>query len=529
MTRQLTLAVISLLLFACAPQETARAQGKADPHEADNAGRNLASRRLNVKLVSANSRDAYQNPEAALDGDPATEFTFVWGNGGAEVVLDLCEPAVVESLEIVSGPTGGPFFLSEVNVGPDQSNLQRDLLHRGVNLVVVPGKNTRIQLIPAVSRYLRLFFSGGGKSGIGEISVHGRPCRPERHLCHWWSGDVKSDFLDAMDYLDRDLQVTDVWIDKVVTAFPSTRPNYGFESLDQGGALRELKQRGIRYWLIEDEGFAELVNGPADLRDDAKWETTIRRAREVYGRAKGLSFRGLAMDAEDYVPPADKAVIDKYSQAADSVDCWTFNDEFGYSGYYYQRGLQFGRVIKEVWDCPVIQYYEAVMYAGKAGCRDGNYWWLKGMHDAGIEIWIGTEMTYGRGKMELYEKETGYTDVVARTHVDLPEFIPRAHQAYPFAARVLPGFHPWITGFGGGVPNYLPRYLDEQLSITENSAFGCWIYHGGTKHAGDPRKVLSREFLTKHRLSEEDYLDVFRRHPSTRPPGRNASEDSTTR
>lgn len=41
-------------------------------------------------------------------------------------------------------------------------------------------------------------------------------------------------------------------------------------------------------------------------------------------------------------------------------------------------------------------------------------------------------------------------------------------QAYPFAARVLPGFHPWISDFGGGVPNYLPKYLDEQLSITEN-------------------------------------------------------------
>lgn len=219
MTRQLELAVIGLLLFVWVPHQTALAQGQADLHDMDDAGQKLASRRLNVKLVSANSRDAYQNPEAALDGDPATEFTFVWGNGGAEIVLDLREPTVVESLEIVSGPTGGPFFLSEVNVGPDPSRLQRDLLHRGVNLVVVLGQKTRIPLVPAVSRYLRLFFSGGGKVGIGEISVHGRPHRPERHLCHWWSGDVKTDFLDALDYLDRDLQATDVWIDKVVTAF----------------------------------------------------------------------------------------------------------------------------------------------------------------------------------------------------------------------------------------------------------------------------------------------------------------------
>jgi hypothetical protein len=528
MTRQLKLTVIGLLLFVWAPHQTAPAQGQAVPHDVDNAGQKLASRRLDVKLVSASSRDAYQNPEAALDGDPATEFTFVWGNGGAELVLDLREPTVVEFLEIVSGPTGGPLFLSEVNVGPDESHLQRDLLHRGVNLVVVPGRNTRIPLVPAVSRYLRLFFSGGGKAGIGEVSVHGRPHRPERHLCHWWSSDVKTDFLDAIDYLDHDLQVTDVWIDKVVTAFPSTRPNHGFEGLEQGGAFRELKQRGIHYWLIEDEGLCGLVNGPADLRDDAKWDTTLRRAREVYSRAKELGFRGLAMDAEDYAPPSDKAIIEKYSQVADHVDCWTFHDEFGYSGCYYQRGLQFGRVIKEVWDCPVIQYYEAVMYAGKPGCRDGNYWWLKGIHDAGIEIWIGTEMTYGRGKMELYAKEIGYTDVVARTHVDLPDFVPRTHQAYPFAARILPGFHPWITDFGGGVPNYLPKYLDEQLSITENVAFGCWIYHGGTKHAGDPRQVLNGNFLTKHHLAAADYLEVFRAHPTAHSSGNSSREESLT-
>ena len=292
----MTLTLSAFLFLLLLLNQTAPAQKTADLPDGGAAGQKSAQRRLDVKFVSASSRDAYQNPEAALDGDPGTEFTFAWGNGGAEIVLDLGGPAVVESLEIVSGPTGGPFFLSEVNVGPDASHLQRGLPHRGVNLITVPGQKTRVGLVPAVSRYLRLFFSGGGKVGIGEISVHGKPHRPERHLCHWWSGDVKTDFLDAMDYLDRDLQVTDVWIDKVVTAFPSTRPNYGFE-----------------------------------------------------------------------------------------------------------------------------------------------------------------------------------------------------------------------------------------LSITENAAFGCWIYHGGTKHAGDPRKILSRDFLTKHGLSDKDYLEVFRRHPSAHIPGRSSSEESTTR
>jgi hypothetical protein len=516
---RMILATSAMLLVMSTLSRPAIAQSTRDAANGGDATSKAATVPLKAKFVSASSRDAYQNPEAVLDGDPATEFTFVWGNGGAEIVLDLGGPRVVESLDITSGPTGGPFYLSEVNVGPTPDSLSRELLHRGVNLVVVPGKRTNIQFVPAVTRYLRLFFSGGGKVGIGEIAIHGRPHRPERHLCHWWSGDVKTDFLDAMDYLDRDLQATDVWIDKIASAFPGTRPNYGFEILDQGGAFRELRKRGINYWLIDEEGFGGLVNGPDDLRDDAKWETTLRRAREIYSRAKELGFRGLAMDAEDYVLPSDAAVQEKYLKVADHVDCWTFNDEFGYSGYYYQRGLQFGRVIKDVWDCPVLQYYEARMYAGKPGCRDGNYWWLKGIHDAGLEIWIGPERTYGRGNKELYEPEVGYAEFVTRSFIDLAAFIPQVHQAYPFAARVLPGFHPWISDFGGGVPNYLPKYLDEQLSITENAAFGCWIYHGSTRHAGDPRRVLNKDFLKKHQLTADDYLEVFRRHSTGRTGG----------
>ncbi|MFM8288505.1 MAG: hypothetical protein ACKOGA_17570 [Planctomycetaceae bacterium] len=92
-------------------------------------------------------------------------------------------------------------------------------------------------------------------------------------------------------------------------------------------------------------------------------------------------------------------------------------------------------------------------------------------------------------------------------------------KAYPFAARVLLGFHPWISDFGGGVPNDLPKYLDEQLSITENAAFGCWIYHGSTRHAGDPRRVLNKDFLKKHQLTADDYLEVFRRHSTGRTGG----------
>lgn len=474
-----------------------------------------AVRPLALRLVSVTARDAYSNPEGAIDGDPQTEFTFVWGNGGAQLLFELGEPSIVERIRITAGPGAAPNFLEEVTIGPDPTKM-RGLLARPLNLVARPLQKTDFALTPAVGKYLGVRFSGGGKVGIGEIEAWGRRHRPERHLCHWWSGEVTADFLEAMDYLDHDLGVTDLWIDKVATALPSTRPNRGFEVLERAGVFRELRKRGIRYWLTEDEGFGGLVNSPDDLRDDLQWETTFRRAREIYRQARQLGFRGLAMDAEDYVLPSDPAVVEKYLQAADHVDCWTFHDEFGYAGHYYQRGQQYGKVIREVWGCPVIQYYEAVMYAGRPGCRDGNYWWLKGMHDAGLEIWLATERTYGAGQGELYFPEAGYPEWTTRWFVDLADYLIQTHRAYPFAARVLPGFHPWISDFGGGIPLYLPRYLDEQLEMVEKAAYGCWLYHGGTPRAGDPRKVLkNQEFLARHGLSAQDYLEVFRKH-STR-------------
>ena len=472
--------------------------------------------KLPLKVVSAAARDACANPEYAVDGDPATELTLGWANGGATLVFDLGAPVVIERLVIRSGPTGGPFHLQEVSVGPDTMNL-RPLLSRPVNLVVSPeGEARDLVLAPSVARYVSVQVGGGGRVGLGEIEVYGRPHWPERHLCHWWSGDPRTDFLDAMDYL-QDIGVTDVWIDKIAAVMPNSRPNFGFDVLVRAGALNKLKSAGIRYWLSEDEGFGGLVNSPDDLRDERKWRTTLQWARQVYAQARRLGFRGIAMDAEDYQTPADPAVLEKYGKVADAVECWTFNDEFGYSGAYYRRGLELGKVIQEVWGCPVIQFYEAVMYDGIPGCRDGNYWWLKGMSDAGVEIWVGTEKTYGAGNRELYDPAFGYADFVTYAFVDLPAFIGEVHRRFPFASRVLPGFHPWITGFGGGVPNYLPEYLDEQLHAVENGAFGCWIYNGGTPYAGDPRKVLKNEaFLKSHGITAQDYVDVFRRHPTAR-------------
>ena len=467
--------------------------------------------RPGVRLLAAEAAGGgVAHPENVLDGDPATAFTFEWANGGAALVIDLAGPCVVEAVRVTNAQSNRVVWVREIAIGPDADHL-RKLLGRQINLPMWRGGDSvRIPLPPSVGRVVRIEFAGGGKKGaVGEVAFFGRQNRPERHLM-CWSGDLKRDYLDKLDYLDRDLGVTDLWVDYVETAFPQTNHNSGFQIWRDTGALGAFAKRGIRYWLAEHEAFTQMVNEPADLHDDLKWITTLRQARQVYAQARELGFRGLVFDAEDY-GGVTAAAKEKYKDVADHVDAWTFADEFGLSGLYYHRGLQFGRVLATVWPCPLMQVYEARMYAGKGDCRAGNYWWLKGIHDAGIEIWIATERTYGAGKGEI---DSEYPEWTRRWFVDMREYVAKAHRAYPFATRVLPGFAPWNTRLRK--PNYLPKYLEEQLDIARRCALGYWIYNEGNARAGDPRDVLDRAFCKKYDTTPERYLEVFARHPTSR-------------
>ncbi len=505
--RTVLAAVFTIVVIAAALHANGPSEGNRQPVVTE-----VEPSPLRVRLVAAEARSGnFADPQNAIDGDPETKFTFEWGNGGASLLLKLGQPSVLDAVRVTNGDTNRLVWVTEVWVGPDREHL-RSLLGRPVNLHMWrPRETTEIPLAPSAARYVRIRFAGGGQTGaISEVAFLGRENLPERHLM-CWSGDVQQDFLDKLDYLGRDLGVTDIWLDYVETAFPQTNHNSGFQIWDENGTLREFQKRGIRYWLSEHEAFTQMVNGPEDLRDDLKWETTFRQMRDLYPKARALGFRGLVLDAEDYGGVTADAT-DRYKDVADFVDAWCFADEFGYAGLYYQRGLQFGRVLKEVWDCPLLQVYEARMYAGKDDCRAGNYWWLKGIHDAGIEIWIATERTYGAGNGEIADSEA--PEHVRRWFVRLPEYIAKAHEAYPFAARILPGFHPWNTRLRR--PNYLPKYLDEQLRTARNCALGYWIYNEGNAHAGDPRDVLDREFCKRYGVTPEDYLDVFRRYPTCR-------------
>ena len=504
-------------------------------------------------LVSATAQDATSGTQNLLDGDAKTEFTFAFPNGGAEIVLDLGAPAVVSGLRLTAGPSGGPFHLDEVSVGGRRQNFEiiekgykkgdqnlghhaeqgrvwganadghmRPLLGRKVNLVVKPGEVSEISLPPSVARLVRVRVSASyqDKVGVAGIEVLGRPeHRMERHLLHWWAGNAQEDFVDAADYLAGDLGATDVWIDKIASAFTSTRPDFGFGSLTESGALDALKAKDIRYWLVEGEGFAGMVNSPEDLRNDLMWQTTLRRAREIFTEAKKLGFSGYVMDAEDYaLPSAEVTEAAKKKYGFDHIDAWCFKDEFGPDGMYYLRGREFGRVVHEVWgpDAVMIQYYIPQVYHDY---RLGNYWWLRGMYDEGVEIRVADQQTYGAGKGELYDASKGYADWTTRWFTNFPEKCRQVHELLPFVTKVYPGLHPWVTSHGA-IPLYLPQYLDDQLDISGDYFDAVWIYNGGTPHGGDPRKVLDPEVMKKlqetHGVTAEDYIKVFRKHPTTR-------------
>ena len=448
------------------------------------------------------------DPALLIDGDPATELTTNGANSAFEITIDLGRPCVVDGLRVTNGQTNTSLWIAEAAVGPAADDLPA-LLGRPVNLLRRPGWVTTIPLPPTVGRYVQIRFAYA--QDLSEIQILGRENRPERHYCAWW-GDVEKDLRQPMDYFADDLGITDIWLDYVETAFPQTNNNFGLDQLAATGVLEEFRQRGIRYWLGEHEWFTQMVNAPEVLADELAWQTTFRQMRSVYRRARELGFTGIVADAEDY-----------YNHHA-----WQHSEHWGPDGLYYKRGRQIGELLKEIWDCEIIQMWEGRIYGnfqfvgGKGYPLDyekGNYWFCKGLSDAGIRVSFALEKTYGAGEGELAGH--GQLEYLTRWFGHKPEFyVDLTGEAYPFAHRILPGFHPWNCRTK--VPNYLPKYLDEQLTEAERLVPAFWIYTEGTPQGGDPRKRLDPAMLKEMGTTAEAYLDVFAKHPA---PPRSAGAD----
>ena len=459
-----------------------------------------------VTVVSARALggDTTSPPANVVDGDARTNWEWTNFNAGSEIVLDLGKPCRVEGLLITNSSSQQQcLWLLKVHIG-NGGQLDRELLHRQVNLSVAAGAKTPVQIAPAVGRYVTLKFMG---EGLAEIAIVGSPNVPERHLC-CWASEIEHDYLEKLNYFTDELGVTDLWLDFIATAWPQSNRNTGFEPWEQARAFEEFANHGIRYWLGEHELFTCLVSSAEMLENDQVWQRCGMQARQVYTKARDLGFTGLVWDAEPYVHEM----------------AWRYTQHWGPDGLYYQRGLQYGRVIKQVWDCEVIQMNEQRIYGNfqlvggaqyvteenPEDFQQGNYWFLKGINDAGIRVSMALEKTYGAGHGEMPSSVEGLNHL-NRWFDHMPDFyVNITFEAYPFLNRVLPGFHPWNCRTQRA--NYLPHYLDEQLTWAEQTTDAFWVYTEGLQFGGDPRVTLDADALAEHDVTAQDYIDVFTLH-----------------
>ena len=452
-----------------------------------------------------------ENTKAMTDGDPSTGVHFTTGNFGLKVVLDLGSGYEIDHVTFINGKEGVNWLRDlQISAFPpkgfgiegsrEQENMIKPL-GRPINLNHNGDAKTEITLPKGiVGRYIYFYVAGGDENAfLNEIEVYGKYNKPERHLLYWYN-DFEQ-LKNEIPYL-QEIGITDIYIDNIETGFPQTNSNLNFDDLEKTGVLKALKDAGIRYWIDEHGCFCTLVNSLESLRDDISWRTTIREMEEVYSKAKKLGFTGIMFDAENYMGP-----LNIRPEFTDHFTPWSFEEEWGYGGAYYQRGLQVGKVMSETIGPNFINLYEARIYADRNDCRQGHYWFLKGMYDAGVtNIRIATEQTYGAGKGEL--KSSDSADFLTSWFRHPDETVEKIWEAYPFISGVIPGFHPWNCRLKKGM--YLPEYLKEQIEEAQVNAPAFWLYNEGNPYAGNPTKTLDQSWCQEMGVTGEDYIKVLK-------------------
>ncbi|MBQ0104990.1 MAG: hypothetical protein KBT47_03015 [Armatimonadetes bacterium] len=474
-----------------------------------------ASEKIPAKIVYAEAPGGgLENENALTDGKNDTFASFTNGNQGLKILLDLGKGYNIDYIKIINGKENETlFFLQDLQLsgfapkgfGTEDKRLQEKMVQvtkRPINLNHgEAGKGETIIPLPKgmVGRYIYMFINGGGEqASVAETEIYGTPNKPERHLL-FWSNDYK-DLIANLPYL-TETGITDIYLDYCETGFPQTNPNCGFAKLIDSGVLPELKKAGIRYWLGEHEAFTTMIESEEALLDDTLWETSYREMEKVYSKAKELGFSGLCYDAENY-----QGAIRPASEFTDHFTSWSFSSQWGYSGAYYQRGLKVGKIISENLGSRFVGLYECRIYADRNDCRQGHYWWLKGLYDGGVsDIRIATEKTYGAGNNELSIPELPGHLMYWFEHTD--QEIQKIWDAYPFISGVIPGYHPWNTRIKK--PCYLPQYLEDQIDEAQRNAPAFWIYNEGNPSAGDPRKTLDQAFCKENGINPNDYYDIL--------------------
>lgn len=301
------------------------------------------------------------------------------------------------------------------------------------------------------------------------------PAAPHCLEVHLFGGDMTADAPLATWY--QDIGLTDLWLYPFQGAFPQDQRPEDQKTPEQvANLVTAYRRHGLRCWWMErpvpDVLYQTAKGDGRHLWDgspetDRLWADVCRKIGEIYPRAKAAGFSGFVYDNESY-----------YSFQGDEKGDqkpWVWGGHaagYGLSGHYYQRGLQVGRAICTAWPLAKVIMVYAFGY-------EGERWWYQGFQDAGIDLRLGPEHTYGAGPRDLGDAwyQAWWQGRRLRATCEWKR------TQFPFVAsnaRLVAGLFP--IEFTTRLPNYRAQYLREQLQEAASEPAGpiaVWLWPQG--------------------------------------------------
>jgi hypothetical protein len=319
----------------------------------------------------------------------------------------------------------------------------------------------------------------GERSPSAGLPNNGSPGTPASRIdIHLFGGDLGPGAPLAAWY--RSVGITDVWLYFVKGVFPQDQPpesQLDLASLEDTGVLAGYRREGIRFWWFErpvpdylyylNMGLAELESDGIWGRSpsvDRIWESIGISIANTYGRVRNAGFSGLVFDNEAY-----------YSYKGSGTP-WLWEGhsrELGLNGNYYRRGLQVGQYIQAAWSGAHIIMVYGIGYPGE-------YWWYRGFHDSGVDLFLAVEHTYGAGPWKPGDQWYQHW----WSPLQLKGVIASKREVFDFIEddrHILAGLFP--IDFTLKSQNYAFRYFAQQLGqaaqLSGNVPFGVWIWPQG--------------------------------------------------
>ena len=333
---------------------------------------------------------------------------------------------------------------------------------------------------------------------------------PQRRVeVHLYGGDLRQGAPLASWY--RSIGITDVWLYPVKGSFPQDQDPKSQQSprdLDASGTLGNYRENHIRYWWFErpvpdffylkskGSDFPRTNLWDSSVESDVLWSNVCRNIKSIYGEVRKAGFHGLVYDTESY-----------YSFQGDEkgeTKPWVWgghDDQYGFDGNYYRRGLQVGKAINDIWpDAKVVMVY--------AHGYTGEIWWYRGIKDGGTDLYLGAEHTYGAGPSEFGDAPYQSWWLGKKTK----EVCDWKRMQFPYITdnqHVMAGLFP--IDFGTKKPNYRAKYFCEQLdsaaNADSNGPIAVWLWPQGEFSPASWQRV---NFASGE--SSKDYLDVLRNY-----------------